>query len=115
MQNYGHYVHKKALCHALPNTLENQPVIINTLMADAEAGLLDTLTLDTVTGSNQIVLTFKYRTDTTQQTLNPEDYLVCYLDGSKTTLSPETFLGTYEEYEGAFANCAITDKTQLSI
>lgn len=115
MKDYGHYVHKRALCHALPNIKQYQPIIVNTLMTDAEAGLLESLTIDSVAGTDAITITFKYRTDTTLQVLNAEDLLVVYLDGTKTTFTPEEFAATYQHYEGAFADCAITDKTKLSV
>ncbi len=117
MPNLTHWFHGRhvaATCHALQSSAETHPLIIDTILKDAAAGLLDSYSMESVSGTDQLVITFKYKTDTTSQTLENGDWFVILESGIKTAFTDAEFRGTYKEYEGFFADCSHTDCDTLA-
>lgn len=114
MTHWFHGRHVAATCHALQSSVDTHPQIIDTLLQDAAAGLLDSIQIETISGSDAMVIIFKYKTDTTAQTLENGDWFAILESGVKTVFTDDEFKGTYKEYEGFFADCSHTDCETLA-
>lgn len=112
--SYGHFVHRQARCHAAQNGVENQALIVGSLLSDAAAGTLDSFRMETILGSDQINVTFKKKSDSTSSLIEPGDYLVEYEDGTKVAMTAEAFEGNYMPVEGFYTDCSETNRDKLA-
>lgn len=100
--SFAVYTHLEEKVEAIQSTPENKERIIEALSNEAENGLLSKLTMKYNSGTLCYDIVFRYKTATTQLTLNASDYLVKLNSTMFTVMSEKEFKQIYLPTEDDF-------------
>ena len=97
MSNFKSYKYNESVVDAVLMSVTNQTDIINSLGDAAAAGLLAKLNLSYNATTRTYDCTFRYKNDSTDQSVTNNVFLVKYNSGQFGAVSADDFLANYTE------------------
>ena len=113
MSDFELYHYRESDVDALPLTVDNQAAILARLKADLVSGELSYLDLKLASKAETYTINFRYKNQTTIQTLSANDYFVIKPLTGIFVIAKDTFEGLYELFSESESTNPRADYTRL--